>query len=163
MSHTETPDHRNLAAALEDARAHSKLVADDGWSMQADGLDWTCRETMTHILDDLGLYAMLLSGAHRVEGYTPLMKFTPVPGRMEGTLWPANDAGTEVMLNCLDAVVGLLVAVVASTPLGRSFPHATRTEDPWGDLLTATGRTSATRGLPWKWISGSRTESRHGD
>lgn len=207
MSHADTPDHANLAAALEDAREHLKLVPDDGWATPANGLDWTCRETMAHILDDLGFYAMLLSGAHRIEGYAPLMEFTPVPGRIEGTLWTEEDAGTEIMLNCLDAVGGLLVAVVATAPpdrigwhpygnpdrsalasmgivelvlhthdilsahsidyrglaevvspsLDRIFPHATRTDDPWHDLLTATGRTPATRGAAWKWDSGSRT------
>lgn len=148
--------------ASEGMAAEVRVLVDRDGAI-TDGLDRTCRETMTHILDDLGFYAVLLSGTHRVEGYTPLMEFTPVPGRMEGTLWPENDAGTEVMLNCLDAVGGLLVAVVASAPLDRIFPHATRTEDPWGNLLTATGRTSATRGLPWKWISVSRTESNHGE
>lgn len=206
MSHADTPNHSDLAAALEDAREHLKLVRENGWAVQADGLDWTCRETMAHILDDLGFYAMLLSGAHHTEGYAPLMEFAPAPGRMECTLWPEEDAGTEAMLTCLDAVGGLLVAVVTTAPadrigwhpygnpdrsalaamgivelvlhthdilsahgidysgpeevvarsLDRIFPHATRTEEPWHDLLAATGRTPATRGLAWTWDSGSR-------
>ncbi|MEK8104028.1 hypothetical protein NKG94_00955 [Micromonospora sp. M12] len=48
--------------------------------LPAAGLDWTCRETMAHILDDLGAYAMQLSGTHGHAGYTPLMEFSLTPG-----------------------------------------------------------------------------------
>jgi len=203
--HGNTPNHEDLVTALEDAREHVKRIPDDGWAAQAAGLDWTCRETVAHILDDLGSYAMLLSGAHRHEGYTPLMEFTPVPGRTEGTFWPEEEGGTQAILDCLGDVGGLLVAVIATAPadrigwhpfgdpdrtalaamgitelvlhthdiltahdmdyrgpegpvsksLDRIFPHATttRTQDSWHDLLTATGRTAETRGIPWRWNS----------
>ena len=134
------------------------------------------------------------------------MEFALIPGRMMGTLWPEGSGGTEVMLNCLDAVGGLLVAVVSAAPvdrvgwhpygnpdrsaltamgivelvlhtydilsahgidyrglvnpvssgLGRIFPRATRSNDPWQDLLTATGRTSETRVIRWRWDSSSK-------
>lgn len=40
--------------------------------------------------------------------------------------------------------------------LDRIFPAAVRTEDPWRDLLVATGRTPETRGQRWRWDSSVR-------
>jgi hypothetical protein len=40
--------------------------------------------------------------------------------------------------------------------LNRIFPGASRTADPWHDLLTATGRTDETRGQRWTWDSSVR-------
>jgi hypothetical protein len=197
------PDSKLVSAALEHARASLRRVPDDGWGLQAAGLDWTCRETMAHILDDLGVYAMQVSGAHGHEGYAPLMEFSLIPGRPSGTFWPEEAGGTRTVLDCLDAVGGLLVAVVASVPadrtgwhpygnadrsalaamgivelvlhtrdilgahhidyrapapivapcLERIFAHALRSDDPWHDLLAATGRTPESRGHAWRWDS----------
>lgn len=197
------PDSNLVSAALEHARASFRHVPDDGWGLQAAGLDWTCRETMAHILDDLGAYAMQLSGTHGHEGYTPLMEFPLTAGRPSCTFWPEEEGGTRAVLDCLDAVGGLLVAVVASVPadrtgwhpygnpdrsalaamgivelvlhtrdilgahhidyrapdqivapcLERIFAHAERSDDPWHDLLAATGRTPESRGLAWRWDS----------
>jgi hypothetical protein len=197
------PDSNLVSAALEDARASLRQVPDDGWARPAAGLDWTCRETMAHILDDLGAYAMQLSGAHGHEGYAPLMEFSLTPGRPACMFWPEESGGTRAVLDCLDAVGGLLVAVIASAPadrtgwhpygnpdrsalaamgiveltlhthdilgahqinyqapaqivtpcLERIFAHAVRSDDPWHDLLTATGRTPESRGRPWRWNS----------
>ncbi|MEU4243263.1 DinB family protein [Actinoplanes sp. NPDC026619] len=197
------PDSTLVSAALEHARAGLRQIPDDGWGRPADGLDWTCRETMAHILDDLGAYAMQLSGAHGHEGYAPLMEFSLSPGRPPCMFWPEEEGGTRAVLDCLDAVGGLLVAVIASVPadrtgwhpygnpdrsalaamgivelalhtrdilgahhldhrapapivepcLERIFAHATRSDDPWHDLLAATGRTPESRGRAWRWDS----------
>lgn len=40
--------------------------------------------------------------------------------------------------------------------LDRIFPDASRTADPWQDLLAATGRTPETRGVEWRWDSSVR-------
>ncbi|CAL8899801.1 hypothetical protein KVA01_03190 [Kocuria varians] len=76
-----------------------------------------------HILDDLGSYAMQLSGVHGHEGYTPLQEFAVTPGRPQGLFWPEESGGTQAILDCLDAVGGLLVAVVASVPADRIGWH----------------------------------------
>ena len=44
-------------------------------------------------------------------------------------------------------------ARVCRLVLDRLFPTAARTEDPWHDLLAATGRTAETRGQLWVWDS----------
>lgn len=82
---------------------------------------------MAHILDDLGSYAMQLSGTHGHEGYTPLMEFGLAPGRPECQFWPEEEGGTRAVLDCLDAVGGLLVSVVATAPVDRVGWH------PYGD------------------------------
>ncbi|WP_290657940.1 hypothetical protein [Kocuria sp.] len=84
----DSPTSQDVQLALEDARRALREVPDDGWSIPADGLEWTCLETMMHILDDLGSYAMLLSGVHGHEGYTPLREFGLEPGRPVGLFWP---------------------------------------------------------------------------
>ncbi|HET8599234.1 MAG TPA: DinB family protein [Segeticoccus sp.] len=193
---------------VEDVIDHLAQISDGAWDLPAAGLDWSCRETAAHILDDLGGYAMQLSGERgHAKGYTPLVE--PVRPRPDGpvfTFWPEEDGGTRAICECLDAVGGLLVAVVATAPadrigwhnygdsdrvgfaamgaaetvlhahdiltaqavdyrpddgvvsrvLDRIFPEATRTDDPWRDLLTATGRTPETRGKPWRWDSAVR-------
>ena len=198
---TDRPSAQDVQQTLDVVRERLARIPDDAWHLRAADLDWTCRETMMHILDDLGSYAMQLSGRHGHEGYTPLMEFGLGPGRPRGIFWPEEDGGTRAALDCLDAVGGLLVAVVAAVPvdrigwhphgrpdrtgaaamgivelalhardilraqgigyrpdddvvaacLDRIFPDATRSDDPWTDLLRATGRTAQTRGRPWRW------------
>ena len=200
------PDGNLLSAALDDARASLRQVPDDGWGLPAAGLDWTCRETMAYILDVLGAYAMQLSGTHGHEGYAALMEFSLTPGRPACIFWPEESGGTRAVLDCLDAIGGLLVAVIASVPadrtgwhpygnpdrsalaamgvvelvlhtrdilgahhidyaapaqlvapcLDRIFAHAERSDDPWQDLLAATGRTPESRGRAWRWDSAAK-------
>lgn len=191
-----------------DAIDQLSQLPDDAWDAPARGLDWSCRETVSHILDDLGGYAMQLSG-ERGHGasYTPLVEgVQPRPDGPPFLFWPEEDGGTRAICECLDAVGGLLVAVVATAPpdrigwhpygdpdatglaamgivettlhtldilaahgiayqpdreiigrvLDRLFPTAVRTDDPWHDLLTATGRTPETRGITWRWDSSVR-------
>lgn len=199
----DVPDGKLVSAALEHAGASLGQIPDDGWGVQAPGLEWTCRETIAHILDDLAAYAMQLSGKHRHEGWIPLMEFSLAPGRPPCMFWPEEEGGTRAVLDCLDAVGGLLVAVIAGAPadrtgwhpygnpdrsalaamgivelvlhtrdilgahhidyrapahlvapcLDRIFAHAERSDDPWQDLLAATGRTPDTRGHAWRWNS----------
>lgn len=181
-------------------------MPDDAWETPAAELEWTCRETAAHVLDDLVAYAMQVSGTRdRVGGYTPLTEFAPRADRPEMVFWfyPIESGGTAAMVDSLDAVGGVLAAVVATAPAERRgahpygdsdaagfgamgivealahtfdiacarglpfdppgdvvaavldliFPAADRTDDPWTDLLTATGRTPQTRGIQWRWDS----------
>lgn len=65
---------------------------------------------------------------------------------------------TELMLHGHDIASALGVPLtfeqqLVTAVLEKIFPHAdTSTADPWLGLLTATGRTPHTRGLPWMWI-----------
>jgi len=51
-------------------------------------------------------------------------------------------------------------AVAVSRSLDRLFPDAPRTDNPWQDLLKASGRTPETRGKPWTWDSSVRDDHR---
>lgn len=183
-------------------------VPDDGWERPAHELEWDCRDTATHLMDDFTFYALNLSSREvHVDGYVPFLD--PPPWR-EGSppmfCWPDPAGGTAAMVRGVDATGGLLVAVTATAPpghlgfhprgnpdasgfaaigivegaahawdvltahdfdfrveddicervLNRVFRGAERTDDPWHDFLTATGRTEATRGKPWTWDSSVR-------
>ena len=115
-------DVRDIVQAAID---HLARIPDDGWDTPAADLDWSCRETAAHILDDLGGYAMQLSGERgHGDSYTPLVE--PMQPRPDGPpflFWPEEDGGTQAICQCLDAVGGLLVAVVASAPPDRIAWH----------------------------------------
>ncbi|BCJ38517.1 hypothetical protein Athai_60200 [Actinocatenispora thailandica] len=123
---TELPRHaadvRDTVQAVIDRIA---LIPDDGWERPAADLDWSCRETAAHILDDLGGYAMQLSGERgHGDSYTPLVEgVQPRPDGPPFTFWPEEDGGTQAICQCLDAVGGLLVAVVATAPPDRIGWH----------------------------------------
>ena len=104
---------------------HLSRVPDEGWEKPAANLEWSCRETAAHILDDLGGYGMQLSG-ERGHGsdYTPLAeRIQPRPDGPAFLFWPEEDGGTQAICDCLDAVGGLLVAVVATAPPSRIGWH----------------------------------------
>ena len=202
---TAAPTSADLREVIDDLLVRFAALPDDAWEAMAAGLAWTCRDTVGHLLDDFGFYAMQLSGvAPPQTSYIELLE--PPPWR-EGSpqivFWPDPATGTRGIVSAVDAVGGLLVAVTATAPperrgfhpsglsdrsgfaamgvveavchahdilsahhvdynadprvcaavLDRLFPDATRTDDPWHDLLAATGRTDATRGTPWRWDS----------
>ena len=199
------PSPQDLRDVIDDLLVRFADLPDDAWEAQAAGLEWTCRDTLAHLLDDFGFYAMQLSGANPPQtDYVELLE--PAPWR-EGSppivFWPDPATGTRGILSTLDAVGGLLVAVTTTAPperrgfhpfglsdrtgfaamgiveaavhahdilsahdvryaadagicartLDRLFPYAARTDDPWHDLLAATGRTPQTRGRTWRWDS----------
>lgn len=136
------------AADVRDAVQHAidswAQVPDDGWAAPAAELEWTCRETAAHVLDDLGGYAMQLSG-ERGHGakYTPLAELIqPRPDGPAFWFWPEEDGGTAALCDCLDAVGGLLVAVVATAPPDRIGWHPMGEPDATG--LAAMGITELT-------------------
>ena len=200
-----TPTSQDLRRVIDDLLARFAVLPDDAWEAPAAGLDWTCRDTLGHLLDDFGFYAMQLSGVNPPQtSYVELLE--PPPWR-DGSppivFWPDPATGTRGILSTLDAAGGLLVAVTATAPperrgfhpaglsdrtgfaamgiveavahapdilsahdvsyaadadicdraLDRLFPDAARTDDPWHDLLAATGRTPQTRGTAWRWYS----------
>lgn len=205
---TAAPTSQELRRVIDDLLVRFGSLPDDAWESMAAGLTWTCRDTMGHLLDDFGFYAMQLSGVNPPQtSYIELLE--PAPWR-EGSppivFWPDPGTGTRGIVSAVDAVGGLLVAVTATAPperrgfhpagvsdrsgfaamgiveavchahdiltahavdyrpdggicdqvLDRLFPDAARTDDPWHDLLAATGRTPETRGLPWRWHSAVR-------
>jgi hypothetical protein len=198
-------DLRTVIDSIMDGFAQ---VPDDGWARPSHGLDWDCRDTASHLMDDFATYAMNLSSREvHTDGYTPFVDPPPwQPSSPSSLLWPDPAGGTAAIVRCVDASGGLLVAVTATAPpshlgyhgagnadasgfaamgivegaahawdvltaheiefrvdggicgrvLNRLFPGAVRTDDPWQDFLTATGRTEATRDKQWRWDSSVR-------
>ncbi len=199
------PTSADLREVIDDLLPRLAALPDAAWEETAAGLTWTCRDTVAHLLDDFGFYAMQLSGANPPQqSYIELVD--PPPWR-EGSpqilFWPDPATGTRGIVSCVDAAGGLLVAVTATAPperrgfhpsglsdrtgfaamgiveavahafdilsahgvdyradarvcrlaLDRLFPATARTDDPWQDLLAATGRTPRTRGQRWRWDS----------
>jgi uncharacterized protein (TIGR03083 family) len=203
-----TPTADDLRRAVDAVLPLVATVGDDDWDRTAHGLEWTCRETIAHLMDDFAAYAMQLSGATPPQDrYVDLEEAARV--RADGPAFlilPMRESGTAGIVEALDATAGLLVAVTATAPpehrgyhpygiadasgfaamgivecvlhawdvltaqdiayaadpaicaaaLDRLFPALDRSDDPWQDLLAATGRTAETRGTKWRWDSSVR-------
>ncbi len=125
---------RDIRAVAEDLSQRFAALPDDSWDRTATDLEWTCRETAAHLLDDQLGYALQVSGAHGTgEGYAPLAE-APY-GRPEGPafwLWPEPAGGSAAIATSLDAVSGVFAAVVETCPPDRIGWH------PWGST-DATG------------------------
>jgi hypothetical protein len=205
MTAPAAPTSAHLREVIDDLLPHFAALSDEAWEETAAGLEWTCRDTVGHLLDDFGFYAMQLSGARPPQqSYIELLEPPPWrDGSQPIVFWPDPATGTRGIVSCVDAAAGLLVAVTATAPperrgfhpfglsdrtgfaamgiveavahgydilsahgvdhradahvcrlaLDRLFPTAARTDDPWQDLLAATGRTPETRGQRWRWDS----------
>lgn len=204
------PTAEDLRAVVDDLLPRFGAVADSDWDLPAHRLEWTCRETVAHLMDDCAYYALQLSGSRPPQDhYVELIEGPPMTeGGPELLIHPDPSTGTPGILEALDASAGLLCAVVATAPperrgyhprglsdasgfaaMGiteavlhafdiltahsidyradaevcrrvldrlfpdRIFPDASRTDDPWQDLLTAGGRTPETRDRRWTWDS----------
>ncbi|WP_434615078.1 DinB family protein [Arthrobacter sp. A5] len=149
------PTAEDLRTVIDDLMGRFSGIPDDNWQLNAHELDWSCRETAAHILDDFGFYAMQLSGTKPPqESYIELQD--PPPWRDGGPqllFYPDAGTGTPGIVSCLDAVGGLLVAVVAAAPADRRGYHPAGLSDASGfaamgiveavlhchDILTAQG------------------------
>jgi hypothetical protein len=99
------------------------VLPDDVWDGPALELAWTCRETAGHMADDLGGYAMQLSGS-RPPQEDDVELLEPPPRRAGGPrilFNPDPAAGTGGILRCLDATAGLLCSVVATADGKRGY------------------------------------------
>jgi uncharacterized protein (TIGR03083 family) len=200
----------DLRAVADDLLPRLSTINDADWERPAHHLEWTCRETVAHLMDDFVYYAMQLSGQHPPQDR--YVELDELPPKREGApsllIRPSRASGTAGIVQALDASAGLLVAVTAAAPSGqrgfhpdgradgsgfaamgvteavlhgwdiltaqardypadaevcrrvlnRLFPAAARTDDPWHDLLTATGRTEVTHGIDWRWDSSVRED-----
>jgi hypothetical protein len=133
----------DVQLVLDDVITALSGIPNEAWDLPAAGLDWTCRETVAHLLDDLGAYAMQLSGRRgHGETYTRLVETTFAgPSAPAFLFWPEPAGGTGAIVECLDAVGGLLVAVVATAPPERRGWHPFGSTDAAG--LAAMGITEA--------------------
>ena len=148
------PTAQDLREVVDAVMEGFARVPDSGWDLPAHHLEWDCRDTAAHLLDDFGYYAMNLSGRRPPQDrYLELLETTWRAGSPPQTFWPDPAGGTATMVRCVDAVGGLLVAVTATAPPGHVGFHPAGNADASGfaamgivegaahawDILTAHG------------------------
>jgi hypothetical protein len=124
----------DLRAVVDAIMEGFAQVPDDGWARPAHGLDWDCRDTASHLMDDFATYAMNLSSREvHLDGYTPFVDPPPwQPSSPSSLLWPDPAGGTAAILRCVDASGGLLVAVTDTAPPGHIGYHGRGNADASG-------------------------------
>ncbi|UFU08247.1 maleylpyruvate isomerase N-terminal domain-containing protein [Ruania halotolerans] len=128
------PTSANLRTVVNDLMDAFATIPDDAWDRPAHGLDWDCRDTAAHLLDDFGAYALQLSGS--TPPMNEYLRLDEGPPRREGSLpmmfWPEPDGGSLLITECVDALGGLLVAVTATAPSNRRGWHPSGLSDASG-------------------------------
>lgn len=128
------PTADDLRGVIDDLMARFSQLPDTAWEQPATELAWTCRETAAHLLDDFGFYAMQLSGTTPPQDSYVQILDPPAwrDGGPQIVFWPDPATGTRGIVSCLDAVGGLLVAVVATAPPERRGFHPRGVSDRTG-------------------------------
>lgn len=122
---SDLPGAADLRRVVDPVLAAFGRLPDDAWDVRAHGLEWSCRHTAAHVVDDLAFYAMQLSGSRPPQtGYVALVDPPRWQrGGPEILFWPDPAAGTAGVVECLDATAGLLCAVVGTAPPERRGFH----------------------------------------
>jgi hypothetical protein len=130
----DSPTHADLRVVVDDLLPRIATVPDGAWDRPAHHLEWTCRETIAHLMDDFTAYALQLSGATPPShDYVRLVEAAQL--RPEGPhflVLPEPEAGTAAIVEALDATAGLLEAVCATAPSERRGFHPRGTADASG-------------------------------
>lgn len=115
----------DVRAVVDDLLPRFAAIPDADWDQPAHHLEWTCRETVAHLADDLVYYALQLSGQHPPhERYLELDDVTPERSGAPGLLVrPSRAAGSVGIVEVFDATAGLLEAVTATAPAARRGFH----------------------------------------
>ena len=118
-----TPE--DLRTVVDLVMAGFAQVPDDAWDRPAHRLEWDCRDTAAHLMDDFSFYAMnLASRVEHLDDYVPLLEPEPWrPGSPPMNCWPDPAQGTAAIVRCIDATGGLLVAVTATAAPGHLGFH----------------------------------------
>jgi hypothetical protein len=95
-----------LALLLGEVQRTLTQVVDRDWSRQAAALEWSCWQTVDHMIDCVFSYALQVA-ARAESGFLPF-----------GELHAASDAPNEDLLSGLGAVGGMFLAVVSAAPPG---------------------------------------------
>jgi hypothetical protein len=112
----------DLRHVVDAVMAGFAQVPDDAWDRAAYRLDWDCRDTAAHLMDDFAFYALnLASRVEHLDSYAPFVEPPPWrPGHPPQNFWPDPDLGTAGIVRGIDATGGLLVAVTAPRRTGTS-------------------------------------------
>lgn len=117
----QTPYADLLDASVRSAGDTLRALADHDWSRPATDSEWSCRDVLVHVVDDLLFYAgsVLLASTER--------RFIPI----EATPWEP-DTPIEQLVDALGAYGAILRLVVLDTPSTSRGFHVYGVSDPEG-------------------------------
>ncbi|GGU96678.1 hypothetical protein GCM10010211_75000 [Streptomyces albospinus] len=100
---------------------------------RAGSLEWTCRETLEHLADDLLTYALRFGLARPMDSpRVPLRISRDRPQGPANVVFADRDAGPEGLLTMVEACGGLLATAVDTTAPDVLAPHVFGASDPEG-------------------------------
>ncbi|NBM16198.1 hypothetical protein [Streptomyces sp. GC420] len=151
-----TADDIQLAVRLAVSALRKTMNAD--WSVKAGSLEWDCRETAEHLVDDLFAYAVQLGPSEPpLDGEVPLLWSRRREGGPANSVWPDPAAGVAGLLQVLEASGALLASMVRVTPPGVRSYHVFGVSDPEGfaamgivETLVHTHDLALGLGLDWE-------------
>jgi hypothetical protein len=106
VSHIDVPGSAadQFALATQISLTCLRTLTDADWSVPASSLEWSCWQTVDHTVDCIFSFAIQLA-AQRQEDWLPI-----------GELHVRDGASSDDLLDSLDAVSRIFVAVLAGTP-----------------------------------------------
>ncbi|CRK57304.1 Ribosomal-protein-alanine acetyltransferase [Alloactinosynnema sp. L-07] len=108
-------------------------VTDADWDAGAGTLEWTCRETVEHLADDLFFYAAQIGPRRRPATAAVPFAFTVKrPGGPLNLVFAAPEAGNEDLLQVVETCGALLTAMTRTTPPDVRAYHVYGVSDPEG-------------------------------
>ncbi|GAA4083400.1 maleylpyruvate isomerase N-terminal domain-containing protein [Nonomuraea soli] len=133
-------------------------VPADRWSAPAGTLEWTCRETLEHLADDLLTYALRFGLAQPMAvPRVPLRITRDRPDGPGNVVFGDAAAGPEGLLTVVEACGGLLALAVDAAAPGTLAPHVFGASDPEGfaamgvvETLVHTHDIAEGLGLEWE-------------
>lgn len=126
-----TADDVDLAVGL--SVSVLRAMPAEAWDEPAGTLDWTRWETVEHIADDLFAYAAQLGPRKPpLDGPVPFVVESRRPGGPANAFAADRAAGTDGLLQVLEACGGLLAAMVRVTPPTVRAHHIFGRSDPEG-------------------------------
>ncbi|MER6953900.1 hypothetical protein [Streptomyces sp. NPDC000618] len=118
-----TADDVQYAVRLAVAALRGVDAAAD-WDADAGSLEWSCRETVEHLADDLFAYAAQLGPEQPpLDAEVPFVWRAERPGAPANVIFADRGAGPAGLVRVLDACGGLLAAMVRVTPASVRSHH----------------------------------------
>ncbi|WP_436497769.1 maleylpyruvate isomerase N-terminal domain-containing protein [Actinokineospora sp. HUAS TT18] len=108
-------------------------VTGENWDTAAGELDWTCRETLEHLADDLFFYAAQLGPRRRPATAAVRFAFTERrPGGPANLVFAAPEASHDELLQVVESCGALLTAMARTAPPDTRAHHVFGVSDPEG-------------------------------
>jgi hypothetical protein len=123
----------DLDQAVQLAVTKLREAPPDAWDGKAGSLEWNCWETVEHVSDALFSYAVTLGPREPpLDGDVPFACERRRPGGPDTAVRADRAAGPAGLLQVLEAIGALLVAMVRTTPSDVRAYHSYGVSDPEG-------------------------------